>query len=94
MMPGCGPNVTHWQHLSRHSSECSEVFPTRHRVFPQFATIGHTPPDRGEEDASWNRVLLARASAADSPQRHGELCNPPVAAAGSVDDFLRCGTPP
>jgi hypothetical protein len=61
---------------------------------PQFATIGHTPPDCGEEVASSNHGLLVRASAAYIPQRHGELCNPPVAASGSVDVLLRCGTPP
>jgi hypothetical protein len=36
---------------------------------PQFATIGHTPPDCGEEVASSNRQLLDRASAAYNPQR-------------------------
>jgi hypothetical protein len=94
MMTGCGPNVTNWQYLSRHSSQYSEVFPTR-LLFrsPQFATIGHTPPNCEEELASSNRRLLVRASAAYIPQRHGELCNPPVAVFGSVDDLLRCGTP-
>lgn len=61
---------------------------------PQFATIGHTLPDCREEVASSNQWLLVRASAAYIPQRHGELCNPPVAASGSVDVLLRCGTPP
>jgi len=82
--------------LLRHTNQCSEVFPTQGTGVSsplQFATIGHTPPECGEEFASWNQVLLARASAADSPQCHGELCNPPVAASGSVDDFLRCGMP-
>jgi hypothetical protein len=61
---------------------------------PQFATIGHTLPDCREEVASSNHGLLVRVSAAYIPQRHGELCNPPVAASGSVDVLLRCGTPP
>ena len=95
MMPGCGPNVTNWQRLWRRSSQCSEVFPTRLLFFsPQFATIGHTLPDCREEVASSNHGLLVRVSAAYIPQRHGELCNPPVAASGSVDVLLRCGTPP
>jgi hypothetical protein len=95
MMPGCGPNVTNWQHLWRRSSQCSEVFPTRLLFFsPQFATIGHTLLDCREEVASSNHWLLVRASAAYIPQRHSELCNPPVAASGSVDVLLRCGTPP
>lgn len=94
-MPGCGPNMTNWQRLWQRSSQCSEVFPTRLLFFsPQFATIGHTLPDCREEVASSNYGLLVRVSAAYIPQRHGELCNPPVAASGSVDVLLRCGTPP
>ena len=94
MTTGCGPNVTNWQHLWRYPSHCSEVFPTRLLFHsPQFATIGHTPPNCEEELASSDHWLLVRASAAYIPQRHGELCNPPVAASGSVDDLLRCGTP-
>jgi hypothetical protein len=60
---------------------------------PQFATIGHTLPDCREEVASSDHRLLVRVSAAYMPQRHGELCNPPVAASGSVEVLLRCGTP-
>lgn len=95
-MPGCGPNVTNWQRLWRRSSQCSEVFPTQLLFFsPQFATIGHTLPDCSREEvASSNHGLLVRVSAAYIPQRHGELCNSPVAASGSVDVLLRCGTPP
>jgi hypothetical protein len=94
MTTGCGPNVTNWQYLWRYPSQCSEVFPTRLLFHsPQFATIGHTSPNCEEELASSNRRLLVRASAAYIPQRHGELCNPPVAVSGSVDDLLRCGTP-
>lgn len=83
-----GVSLTALQHVFRGLSDAASF------SSPQFATIGHTLPNCGEEVASWNQLLLARASAADSPQRHGELCNPPIAASSSVDDFLRCGTPP
>ena len=94
VMPDGGPNVTNSQCLVRHPNSYSEVVPTRFLVSHRSSRPSVISAECGEEFASSNRRLLAKASATHNPQRHGELCNPLVTASDSVDDFLRCRMPP